>query len=148
MPRVHNISNITSTNPMSINIGLVKIRPGKFKDVPSESINSKTKALHGVVLWIGDYLPKLKNKNQPPRQVLSMDREAVSSYLRSLTITDLQSLLGAVSPQPEVLPTAPHRRYVYAIRAACFSGEYSLDPETFYWLGRWTKLPNGDYKEV
>ena len=149
MPRVYNISNVTSDSPMAVNIGLVKIRPGKFKHVPDESINSKTHQLHGKVIWIGQNLPpRLAEKSPNPVKFLSMDRDQISLYLRSQTLTQLQEMLQGITPVPQVANEAPHRRYVYTIRAACFSNEVVLSPSAFYWLGRWNKLPNGDYQEI
>ena len=134
---------------MAINIGLVKIRPGKFKDVPNESINSKTKQLHGKVIWIGQDLPaRLQKPTASQVKVLSMDQDQVSSYLQSQSLKQLQALLQGITPTPRVADSAPFRRYVYTIRAACFSSDAILNPSLFYWLGRWNKLPNGDFREL
>lgn len=149
MPKVFNISNITSTRPMSVNIGLVKIRPGKFKDIPAESINSKTIALHGKVIWIGDNLPlALLKKQNEVHKPKALSREEVSAYLHSLSLDELKSLLSYVTPSTPVKASAPHRRYVYTLTALCFSPEHDLDPEKFFWLKRWNRLSNGDYQEV
>ena len=149
MPRVYNVSHVTSANPMAVNIGLIKIRPGKFKEIPAESINAKTKQLHGNVIWIGESLPsQLMQKEEIASKPLPMDLDQVSSYLESLDLSHLKSMLHGITPSPQVANTAPFRRYVYTIRAACFNKQVILDPDLFYWLGRWSKLPNGDYQEI
>ena len=149
MPRVYNISDRTGLKPIAVNIGLIKIRPGKFKDVPSESINSKTQMLHGKLIWIGSNLPKQLEKKAPlQKKVLCMEREQISSYLQGQTIEYLIELTKATTPALKVVADAPFRRYVYALTAACCSSEYILDPESFFWLGKWNKLPNGDYQEI
>jgi hypothetical protein len=148
MPRIHNISDKTLKTPMAVNIGLLKIMPGTFKEVPSESINAKVEALHGHTIWIGDLLPRQLHKKQVKPRPISISREAATDYLKKSDISKLKVMLAGVTPAIPVAVDAPHRRYVYALSAACFSKDYELDPELFYWLGRWEKLPNGDYKEV
>ena len=148
MARVHNISHITSRQPMAVNIGLLKIRPGKCAEIPDESINAKTTALHGVTIWIGNQLPPaLREKAIQLPKASSMGPEQVSSYLMAQSLENLQSLLQGVTPAVTVKANAPHRRYVYTLRAICFSDEHQLDPELFSWLGRWERLGNGDYRE-
>lgn len=145
---IHNISDRTPMEAMSVNIGHIKIRPGKSKHIPEESINQKTKLLHGSLIWIGNLPPGLIKKKVSHQKALSMDREQASSYLQSQSLESLQKMLDGVTPAVIVRENAPHRRYVYTLLSVCYSDEYTLDPSLFYWLGRWTKLPSGDYQEA
>lgn len=150
--RVHNISNrhYVHCQPMCVTIGGIKIRPGKSDLVPAESINTKTERLHGSLIWIGSLPSSLKKPAEPPQQKLglSMDPEQVRSYLSNLNKEELISLSKNVTPSLGLLESTVTRRYVFAIASACFSEEYTLSPDAFYWLGRWSKQPNGDYIEV
>jgi len=145
---VHNITDKTNAPPMAITIGGVKIRPGKYKEVPSQSITPKIHKLHGISIWIGKLPKSLSKEKHTPQRVSSMDQEQAFLYLKSLSLAELQRLLAEVTPAVTVKEGAPLRRYVYSLRAACFSDDFVLNPESFFWLGRWKKLPNGDYEEV
>lgn len=147
---IHNVSdreNIAS-QPLAFTIGGISIRPGKSAWVPVESIDLKTKQLHGKCIWIGDLPDHLLKKIKKEAQVSSMDREAVGSYLNARSLEELKKLNNALTPPFMISPTAPKRRYVFSILAACFSDEKELDPASFFWLGRWKKLSSGDYQEI
>ena len=148
MPRIHNISNVTSKKPMAITIGHIQIRPGKYKDVPAESVNAKVKVLHGNTIWLGDVVPSrfvLKEVTPKPQ---SLSRDEISAYLFSQPLETLIDLTKHVTPAVVTRDNAPYRRYVYALTAACTSSDFDLDPEKFFWLGRWNLMPNGDYQEI
>ena len=147
---IHNISdrdNVIS-RPFAYTIGGIKIRPGKSAWVPEESIDVKTKQLHGKCIWIGGLPEHLLKKAKAEAKPSSMGREAVASYLEARTIEELKVLNAAITPSFTIGATAPKRRYVFSILAACFSEEVSLDPASYFWLGRWEILPNGDYREL
>lgn len=147
---VHNISNMrrTSVSPQAFTIGQIVIRPGKHAWIPEESLNSKIRALHGRAIWIGNLPIHLIEKPLAPApEPTSMDREQVSSYLKGLSLEELQELNKSVTPSFTFSETAPKRRYVYRLTAACFSEDIMLEPSAFFWLGRWTKASNGDYVE-
>ena len=146
---VHNISDRPETDATahSVTIGEIKIKPGKFAEVPEESINTKHKALHGISLWFGKLPVKLYRKDVAASKK-AMTKEEVHAYLNSKTYQELLHLNNHITPSFVMKDNAPKRRLVYNINEACFSRKHVLDPATFSWLGRWTKLPNGDYKEV
>lgn len=148
---VHNISNrdYVPVNATAITIGHIKIRPGKHAFVPVASINTKAEQLHGKLIWIGS-LPSslLKSNKKSSAPASSMGREEAKSFLSTEPLENLKNMLNGVTPKIEIASSAPHRRYVYSTLAACFSDKYDLDPERFFWLGRWKKLSNGDYIEA
>ena len=148
---VHNISDrdIVDVLPQAFTVGGIVIRPGKFATIPLESVTQKVKDLHGKCIWIGK-LPQslVKKKVAPVLQVSSMTQEEAGLYLQGLNITELKNLNEHLVPSFTFAERTTKRKYVLRIKAACFSPDVILDPEEFFWLGRWKKLSNGDYQEI
>lgn len=147
---VHNISNrhFVPTKSSAITIGHIKIRPGKFAMIPVSSISDKVKKLHGKFIWIGDDLPTKFLVGDKPEVVSALTNEEALEYLKSLSESELRNLNKEITPSFDFAESASKRLMVYKILAACFSSSKILNPESFFWLGRWTKDSSGDYIEV
>lgn len=147
---VHNISNhrLTKANPSCITIGGQKIRPGKFVALPEESLTRKVWALHGTAIWIGSLPKKLEEQEEQAVSSENMSKEEVILVLKGMDISELKRLNASISIPFPVSSSTSKRFLVYKLAAACFSQDIDLDPEEFFWLGKWKRLPNGDYQEL
>ena len=142
---VHNISDRAPTiEAHSIVIGGVEIRPGKFQEVSTSKINKKHKRLHGSVLWFGKLPASLVSKPKKQKAQTALTKEEAKAYLKSLSHEEVVGLAANITP---VVSSTTKSGYIYSVLSALFSKEHTLSPEHFFWLGRWSKLPNGDYLE-
>jgi hypothetical protein len=150
---VHNISDRPNTDsqPSAICIGNTLIRPGKFAVVTSEELTSKVWALHGTHIWIGALPPKFKSTSRSALRNLAatttpMTESEALEYLRSLDREELLGMCQQVSPA--LTFTRPPGKAMLAIllQRALFSESVSVNPETFFWLRRWTRHGN-EYEE-
>lgn len=147
---VHNISNhrLTKASPSCITIGGQKIRPGKSIELPEESLTKKVWDLHGTAIWIGNLPKKLEEPEEIAISSASMPIEEVIHILKGMDFSELKRLNSALSFPFPISSSTSKRFLVHKLAAACFSGDIDLDPEEFFWLGKWKRLPNGDYKEL
>lgn len=150
MIRVHNISDRPNTvsDPRAIRIGPDIVRPGQSMLVEPVLINTKLEKLHGTYLWFGPLPPRLLRTsrsalkarvrteyvNNPPMSV-----DEARTYLETLSEDQLRELCELVVP-PLRFPNKPSKRVLVArLGRTIFMPNRLLDPESFFWLRRWTK---------
>lgn len=149
---IHNISDRKSTSglPRALRVAGVTIRPGKAADIPKNAITKKIQRLHGSSLWIGKRLPVLlRNRSglqKTKEKVVPMTRLECRVYLRTLSRDDLVMLCGQVSPAVLVTEKRTSELLVRALTRALFSGA-AANPESFFWLRRWTRR-GADFEEI
>lgn len=143
---VHNISDrAPNVEAHAISIGGVEIRPGKFQQISTSKINSKHKALHGSILWFGKLPDSLNIGVSKSKTHLVFTKEQAKAYLNALCKEELVELGSSITP---IVTSTTKKGYVYTILNAIFNSSYDLDPKSFFWLGKWKQLPNGDYLEL
>lgn len=143
---VHNISDrAPNVDAHAVIIGGVEIRPGKFQQISTSKINSKHKALHGSVLWFGKLPAGLHVNGAKSAAPAVFTKEQAKDYLSDLSKDALVSLGSSITP---IVTSTTKKGYVYSILNAIFNSSYDLDPKSFFWLGKWKQLPNGDYLEL
>ena len=145
---VHNITNADSipVDPQSFNVGGTIIHAGESAVIDDVVLNEKHFDLHGKGLWFGDIPTGLFSKKSNNTQYASEDE--AHAYLSALSKKELLELNSFVTPSFIFSESTTHSRCVMKILDACFSSKFFLDPEKFYWLRRWKKLPSGDYREI
>ena len=100
-------------------------------------------------MWIGDLPSHLTSVPSKATELpTSLTRDEVLTKLQSMSKEELIALNSGITPSYPKLEDNSKRYVLYKILALCFSSDVDLNPETFFWLGRWTKLPNGDYVEI
>ena len=154
---VHNISDRPhyEGRPAAVRIGSFLIRPGKHALVPDEVVKEKHLDLEGSLLWFGPLPPKYAKTSRSARRLRdappaveskALDIHAARRHLSRLPDAELIELCGKLSPPVGV--GAPIREVIIArLGRALFSKGRVLDPEAFFWLGRWRRL-GGTYVEV
>ena len=152
---VHNITDrpSVSISAKAYKVGGIVVRPGKCESIPVASLNTKSKALHGKCLWFGKlpavYMAESKSALRAAAGTpAAMNREEVRSYLSSQPLAELKQLAASCTPALNMKPTASARLYAIRLTAACFSSAIVLDPEYFFWLGRWKKNTDGSFTEL
>lgn len=151
---VHNISDRpnTESQPSAVCVGTTLIRPGKFADVPESEITPKVRALHGTHLWIGRTLPpKLTSTSRAALRNLvaaatPMTPAEALEYLRSLDREEILDLCGQISP-PLTFARQPGKAMLaILLQRALFNSNTVANPESFFWLRRWTRH-GSEYEE-
>lgn len=151
---VHNISDRPSTTPepRAICVGNVLIRPGKFADIPESDITPKVRSLHGSYLWIGKTLPSdLSGNSRAALRVsapaaIPLTEEEARKVLVGMNKEDLLALCSQVSP-PLVFSKPPGVAMLAILLArALFKPDVVANPESFFWLNRWTRH-HGEFEE-
>jgi hypothetical protein len=150
---IHNISDRPNTpgGPVSINLGGVKLRPGQCVLVDDSVLNQKHRDLHGTRLWFGE-LPdrfvrtsraalRLAREDAAPSNAL--DLVGARAYLEGCSLEDLLTMAQACSPPVDLRPGLTKAAALSRLSRALFQAERELDPETFFWLGRWTSTRSG-----
>jgi hypothetical protein len=148
--RVHNISDRPNSpsQARAFRVAGQVVRPGKSVSVEDSMLSSKFKKLHGSSVWIGDQVPrKFKATSKSALRSLQADIppmtiEQAREYLASLKKEELLGLCGQLSPALSFTKEPSQRMLVVKLARACFSGTKVLDPESFFWLRRWTKKGN------
>jgi len=156
---VHNISDRPNTpgDPVSVVLGGQKLRPGKRLAVDDSVLNAKHRELHGTRLWIGDELPArfartsrsaLAAARRAERDEIvdapALTLEQVRAELDKRTADELLDMALHASPPVEFSGQPSKAALVMRLSRALFQPERDLDPEVFFWLGRW-RLVRGDY---
>lgn len=142
--KVHNITDRNGTKPQAVTVGGVCIRPGKHETIPVAQLKARHYAMSDY-LYIGDNPPKKSTvvTDSAPLDVLSWLE--VSKYLDTLSATELLQLADSASPK--IVLQGPQTIMALRLAKAIFSDKHILDPEAFFWLGRWRKV-RGGYEPV
>lgn len=148
---VHNISDRPNTpgGPVMFLIGRQQLRPGKHMQVDDGALNMKLRALHGTRIWIGD-LPRKFTRTAAsaysaevePAVSPRLSLEEVRAYLERFTEPDLLELAQLACP-PVSLHHSAKAAMISRLSRALMQGDRELDPEYFFWLGRWARVPGG-----
>lgn len=151
---IHNVSDRPSigVEASAYKIAGHWLRPGKQVTVPTEAVNSKLKALHGKCLWFGKLPPVLVSESRSNRRIMDsrpapMSKESAREYLDSCDMETLKGYTQSTTPAVKVLSNASKSVLALRISMACFSSSVILDPEAFFWLGRWHRSTTGDFVE-
>ena len=144
--RVHNITDVTRLAPHAVTVGLVRIGAGKCAHIPSASITGKVRALHGELIWLGILPASLVKKRKAKKVVVSkpMTQQEIETHVQNMTLHALTSLLEKYEVQCRGMPYEMLHSHVMEL----VKDPFSLDPNDVYWLRRWKRLPNGDFKEI
>lgn len=144
---VHNISDI-GTNPVAVSVAGRLLRPGQSA-VLVLSPSEEASPLIGTTLWLGS-LPaavrKARLAKQNPVHTGSEDIEAkVQAHLAACDVPSLTSYARSLG-----LGFSPKSRasLTRAITRAILRSPDTLDPEVFFWLGRWRRTSSGDYQLI
>ena len=148
--RIHNITDRPNVAAPAYAVSIFgeKIRPGKFVTVDSSLLTPKFMKLHGTAVWVGHDVPqKFKATSRAARKAAvsaetAMTIEEARSYLSSLQKEELAELCGAMAPALSFSRTPSAQMLVVKLARACFSDTRVLDPESFFWLRRWTQSGN------
>jgi hypothetical protein len=150
--RVHNITDRPNveTPAYAVKVGGSRVRPGKFITVDDTVLTPKFRKLHGTAVWIGDAVPqKYRATSRAALKGLMamasltpMTIDQGRAYLSSLKKPELLSLCNAMSPALSFSKEPSFQMLVVKLARACFSDSKVLDPESFFWLRRWTKHGN------
>lgn len=155
--RVHNITDRAAVprETKAYKVGQHVVRPGKYIDVEGSTLTRRDRALHGGALWIGELPRSLVKASQAALAakakiaarvpVPAMPRDQVLTYLQGLSTRDLVDLCSAVIP-PLVFDKLPPRTAIATRLSRVLFANRTLDPEVFYWLGRWDRV-GGVYVE-
>jgi hypothetical protein len=154
--QVHNISDRPNTpgDAVSIILGGQKLRPGGLLEIDDSVLNSKHRELHGTRIWIGELPNRFVRTSRSAlagtareRAEAEVDRaltlEEARSYLNDLAIEDLLEMVAKASPPVDFPATPSKPALVSRFSRALFQTERELDPETFFWLGRWKRVRGG-----
>ena len=152
---VHNVSDRPNTpgTPVSLIIGGRKLRPGQSMVVDDSVLNAKHRELHGTRIWIGDELPpkfvrtsraalKLGREESLSSSTV-LDLEQVREHLSKLDMEALLELARRTTPPVDLRESASKAAIVSRLSRALFHSDRELDPEAFFWLGRWTNARGG-----
>lgn len=153
---IHNISDRPNTpgTPVSLVIGGQKLRPGGRLAIDDSVLNAKHRDIHGTRIWIGEELPgrfvrtsksalaAAKQKEQVAAAGAPMTLEQARAYMADLDVEELVDLASKTTPPVEVRASSK-AAVVSRLSRAIFQPERELDPEAFFWLGRWTKSRGG-----
>jgi hypothetical protein len=143
--RVHNISDRpnTDTAPYAIELGGTVIRPGKFADISDSLKSARLLALHGKVIWIGNELPSQfrKTSQSSLRSVKTepLTREEIHAVLAKKSREELIQLFEHIAPTPELSGNPSVNVLQLFLVKLIHSEKHILDPEKFFWLGRWER---------
>jgi hypothetical protein len=147
MIRVHNISDRPNSSalPRAIMVGATLLRPGKFAEVFEAQITPALRKLHGSHLWIGTTpAAKFMTTSKSALRALQADvspmsTEEARAYLATLERDELLHLCEQVAP-PLTFERAPGKAMLTILLSrAIFEPARVLNPESFFWLRRWTK---------
>jgi hypothetical protein len=151
---VHNISDRpnTAATPSAICIGNVLIRPGKFAEIPDSDITPKVQKMHGSHIWIGKAPhPKFAATSKGALRALStsaapMTLDEARAYLNELSRDELLALCSQISPSITFARAPGAAMLAILLSRALFQEGVDANPESFFWLRRWTR--HGDeYQE-
>ena len=152
---IHNVSDRPSINvePTAYKVAGYWLRPGKMVEVPEEAVNTKLRALHGKCLWFGDLPPILVAESKSSVRAkkakpVPMNKTQALDYLNSCDLQTLETYKQSITPPLNLKDGTPKSIISLRVAMACFSGSIALDPEVFFWLGKWEKTESGDYVEV
>lgn len=145
---VHNVSDhpLTSAEPVALLVGGQRVRPGKSIVVDDSVLNGRHRAMHGKQLWIGDLprwltRPAVVQKRTTGAPLTLQEARAV---LETLPLEEIRRLAEEHVYPPVDLPSANSKAAVIArFSRAIFQPERELDPEYFFWLGRWNTVSGG-----
>jgi len=141
----NNISD--RTNPpggaRAIDIGAVRIWPGRCALVASEDITASVQALRGSYLEFG-HLPA-EYLASPPPPTEPMTEEELRAKLEKMSLKALYDLAEGITPPPAKRANAA--RMVHAILRACRNPD-SLDPAKFFFTRHWKKIGPDTYVPV
>jgi hypothetical protein len=122
-------------------IGLL-LRPGKTMVVDYALLNGKVRAMHGKQLWIGEGYRA--TKAAPEAEVVVGDAPMTVSEAREVLLglpkEQLLSMCGCILPTLEFSNDPPREVIAARLGRALFTPDRIVDPETFFWLRRWTKV--------
>jgi len=150
---VHNVSDRPNTpgEGVAVKIGGQSVRPGQFVEVDSSTIGAKHREMHGTLLWIGDLPARFTRTSKAGLRAAREQAEAtaptaltleqVRVYLNDLTLEQVQNL--ATRALPSISVPASKAAAVMRLSRALFQEGRELDPEAFFWLGRWTRTRGG-----
>lgn len=147
MIRVHNISDRPNSPslPRAIAVGSVLLRPGKFVEIAEEHVTPSLRKLHGSHIWIGAVpAAKFMSTSKSALRALKTDvspmsQEEVRAYLSTLERDELLHLCEQVSPALTFERAPGKAMLIILLSRAIFSEGAVLNPESFFWLRRWTK---------
>lgn len=141
----NNISDRTNPpgGPRAIDIGAVRIWPGRAELVQSEDLTPAVLALRGTFLELG-HLPAGYLAAEPA-PTGPMSENEIRAYLEKLSLAQLHALADGVSPPVSKRPNAA--RMVHALSRACRSVD-SLDPKTFFFTRNWKRVDRDTYIPV
>ena len=151
---VHNISDRPNSTavPSAIYIGSTLIRPGRFAEVPDSDITPKVRKLHGSHIWIGNPLHgRFSSTSKGALRALTtsappMTIDEARAFLNGLPREELLSLCTQVSPPVSFARAPGAAMLAILISRALFREDVSANPESFFWLRRWTRHGN-EYEE-
>lgn len=154
---LHNISDRPNTPgaPVSLVLGGQKLRPGGRLEIDDSVLNEKHRELHGTRIWIGKDLPgRFARTSRSALAIVAAQEKAAAenapltleqarAYLAELDVEELREMAAAAAPPIEFPGTPSKAAIVSRFGRALFQPERELDPEVFFWLGRWTKTRGG-----
>lgn len=152
--KVHNISDRPNTPgpTVSVVIGGQKIRPGRHVVLDDSVLNSRHRAMHGTRLWFGDLPARftrtsksaLDAVHQVAEETASiLTLEEVRAHLQTLSTDAILAMASAANPPVDFPPGVQRAALVARLSRALFQEDRELDPEVFFWLGRWTRTSGG-----
>lgn len=162
MVQVHNISDRPNTDARSqaVRVGRINLRPGKSTTVDRGALNETFKSMHGSRIWIGKLPPKYAKTSKAALKARALKELALSAapgssaltlkeareYLDKLKLSELMDLPATMVPPVTFKSEAPSKpSLIMRLSRAAFQPTRQLDPEVWFWLGRWTRSRSGDY---
>jgi hypothetical protein len=152
---IHNISDRPNTPgaPVSVILGGRKLRPGQSVSVDDSVLNTKHRAMQGTRLWFGELPSRFVRTSRAALKLLEAATAAgptaaltlaeAREYLSEFTVEDMLAMAQACSPPIDLRPGASKEAILSRLSRALFQEGRELDPETFFWLGRWTGSRGG-----
>lgn len=145
---VHNISDRSNCPypAQAYTVARRTVRPGKSVSVDSSELGDKILKLHDGPLWFGKLPKRYSDTSQSStrsavatEQSGAMTLEEARAYLRGLSKAKLLDLCTWVAPPLEFTIDPPQELIAWRLGRVLFLGRF-LDPEKFFWLGRWRRV--------
>jgi hypothetical protein len=152
---IHNISDRPNTpgGPVSIILGGRKLRPGQCVSVDDSVLNRKHRDMQGTRLWIGDLPARFVRTSRAALKLLAaavaegptaaLTLAEARAYLADFTVEDMLAMAQQSAPPIDIREGASKEAILSRLSRALFQEGRELDPETFFWLGRWSGSRGG-----
>ncbi len=151
---IHNISDRPNTpgGAVTVIIGGQKVRPGDHVVVDSAVVGAKHRELHGTRLWFGDLPARFTRTSKSALRAQAAEAAAnpvpltlqqVRDHLARHDVEELRGMGSLMSPPVDLGTTASKAAVIARLSRALFTPDRELDPQAFFWLGRWKAVRGG-----